>query len=438
VKDDYTLFSGNYAYIVHVLGLPEAFSEETCASGEADLTGATVSETFTDEDSLESGVIVNLSDCSSETPSSDVFGETSPEAHKEKNKISETINRDLTRTPYLSSKFTVKQMQERWLSFFNEDQNRSYTQGDADAGVIPLSLLAILWGSHPLLIDNPQGLTVKNIRLSYIDDHDVNCGFTIASLKIEGDPNPHYMFSIIKDNFATIENRDVTFICYNDFLAEGILKKGHNITPKEIITTIKEKLASDDLFSLVTPLLIDTDRVINESAFNKLSERIIPNLNIDNRDRKAELFTKLDEIVKNDKLSDRFNELRESDVNFYQGDTDKGAFIKHCEDLIKQAKKNNPERVYGYKLDLSLAIIKLELLGDLAGRDQNTIDTGQEDGLRKVAALLREESAGKELIIKQLNVPQLEEYARGGFAFNYVLYKIKEALLKIEWVDTFH
>ena len=298
----------------------------------------------------------------------------------------EQLDKDFSRTAYVSDTFTVEQMKSALRKTDHLKGIYSYAQGNFDAGVFgevhPRLSPAYQESIELSIAEGTSSNAFDSIRFAYIDDVGRNCAFSLSYIR--KDPNiakgeqfidiekRKYQFAvaIIKDiNFAPVD-RTITYISHPGFVSEKIAKMGENLVDHSVPQDINKILNSKYISTLLDGVF-DGDS-ISIKHFEKLKKRILPGNNIDSRDFKIEQFNSFLNLAQKNLAFDR--ELQgyiseviqksQKDYNFFkEGNYDKtliGVFDK-INVHINQVKNKDQTASLILENKLNLLSTQLEL-----------------------------------------------------------------------------
>ncbi len=190
-------------------------------------------------------------------------------------KDKDALERDLSRTRYFAENQTKKDIKERLKrEFFGDGKENTYLQGGIDGG-----MLKLLTSEHYYNLPNQEKEVVDQIRVCYVNDHDVLCGFSIQifqDLKSQSPTTFHYALSVYQGVTNFPEQRKYTHIVDPILLNKDL--NAQNLPANEILNLLKEKLQSTVLYEAIAPI-ITSQHFASKAAFDELNDNLRINEN---------------------------------------------------------------------------------------------------------------------------------------------------------------
>ena len=187
---------------------------------------------------------------------------------------------DLPRTSYFAKDLTVQAIKERLTAeFFSGGRNNVYLQGGIDGGTLKLLTLDYYTNTVvPYLSATRISTTdvVDEIRVCYLNDHDVLCGFSIQIFQDVESKAFHYALAVYRDITNLPEEREVTCIVDPILLNKDL--KAQNLPAANILNVLKEKLQSTVLYEAIASIIANQP-IASKEAFDELNTRLSTNEN---------------------------------------------------------------------------------------------------------------------------------------------------------------
>lgn len=180
---------------------------------------------------------------------------------------------------------------------------------------------------------------------AYIDDTDVPCGLSINRFGHE--PNAQYTITVFRNTLAPYEEREVTFICSENIVADDYytgLHGAHHEQPlsgPQIMRSIRSAIGSEKIQQLVQSIFHENGQ-ISEERYERLNTRLLHH-NLDNRDLLTPQIPRIMENVKqlDGKIARKIQRYyTANNLDFFEYHHYK-QFLK---DLILQAETQTPQK----------------------------------------------------------------------------------------------
>lgn len=193
------------------------------------------------------------------------------------------LAKDLPRTCYFAENLTKEEIKKRLeTQFFSDGKKNVFRQGAIDGGMLKWSTTDHYHNAVVPYVSNAGIFTtevVDQIRVCYVNDHDVLCGFSIQIFQDLNSQSPttfHYALAIYQDITNLPEERNVTYIVDPTLLNKNL--DAQNLPATKVLNVLKEKLQSTVLYEAIAPI-IASQHVASKAAFDELNDTLRINEN---------------------------------------------------------------------------------------------------------------------------------------------------------------